>query len=152
MDLSYQEKSTLGSLLITAALYGAYFIDVYEELTSDMAKFAESFPSLLLGVVIAVVVVEIVYEIAISIGSSGDAEDERDKLIAAKAIRFSYYILASGCVTTVGYILVMQYAGEIVGQSSDISLVLAANLVIFSFVLAEVVGYSMRLYYYRQGV
>jgi len=32
------------------------------------------------------------------------------------------------------------------------SAILAANVIVFSFILAEVVGFSLQLFYYRRGV
>jgi len=152
MDMSFQEKSILGSLVITVCLFGAYFIQVFKVFTADSSDAVVTLPIALIGIVIAVVVVEIIYQITIALVSRDEGEDERDRLIEANATRFSYYILATGSITAVGYMLISGFVGDSVAEVSFQTLIAAANMIIFSFILAEVVGFAMQLYYYRRGV
>ena len=155
MDMSFQEKSILGSLCITVSLFGLYFIKVFEVVTSGSSESLLSLPFALIGIVVAVVAVEIVYHVTIALISRRDAEaaaDERDKLIEAKATQISYYILAAGCVTTVGHMLIAGYLGSsFIGPAIE-PIIVAANMLVFSFILAESVGFGMQLYYYRRGI
>ena len=151
MDLSFQEKSILGSLIITVGLFGYYFLKVFKILTSGSSADALMLPSILIGVVVAVVVVEIVYHILITLRSE-PMDDERDKLIEAKATRYSYIVLVAGCLTTVGHSLFSVLAQEPAQERLIQAPIMFANLIIFSFIIAEIVGFSMQLYFYRRGV
>lgn len=152
MDMSFQEKSILGSLVITLCLFGAYFIQVFKVFTADSSGAVAVLPFTLIGIVVAVVVVEVIYHIAIALASRDEGEDERDRLIEAKATRFSYYILATGSITAAGYMLISAFLDHSAGDSSFQTLIAAANMIIFSFILSEVVGFALQLYYYRRGV
>jgi len=151
MDLSFQEKSILGSLAITIFLFGAYFIEVFEMVTTNNSSGILTLPARLIGIVLSVVAVEVVYKIVIAIFANDEGTDERDRLIAAKATQVSYYILAVGAVSAVGHLFFSTLYGATDGISPQTT-ILAANLIVFSFILAEVVGFSLQLFYYRRGV
>lgn len=150
--MSFQEKSILGSLIITTCLFGAYFLQVFKVFTADSSGAVATMPFTLIGIVVAVVVVEVIYHIVIALVSRDEGEDERDRLIEANATRFSYYILATGSITAVGYMLISGFIGNAEPGDSLQTLIAAASMIIFSFILAEVVGFAMQLYYYRRGV
>ncbi|MBT6210106.1 MAG: hypothetical protein HOI35_08830 [Woeseia sp.] len=151
MDLSFQEKSILGSLAITICLFFAYFIDVFELVTTNNSTGILTLPARLMGIVLSVVAVEVVFHIVIAIFAKDEGTDERDRFIAAKAAQISYYILAVGCLTAVGHLFFATLQEAAVGVSLQ-SAILAANVIVFSFILAEVVGFSLQLFYYRRGV
>ena len=151
MDLSFQEKSILGSLAITLGLFGYYFLFVFEALAAGSSADALSLPITLIGVVVAVVAVEIVYHILIGLQSSPADGDERDKLIEAKATRYSYFVLAAGSITTAGHSMFSVYFGDSAYAIMVQKPLMTANFIILWFILAEIVGFSMQLYYYRRG-
>ena len=152
MDWSFQEKSICGSLVVTAGLFSYYFLKVFEVLASGTSSAVYGLPFVLIGVIIAMVVVEVVYHVLIALRSEPETEDERDRLIEARATRYSYFVLVAGCVTTVGHAM---FAGffDAAGQADLLhSPIMITNFIILSFVLAEVVGFAMQLYYYRRGI
>jgi uncharacterized membrane protein YciS (DUF1049 family) len=151
MDLSFQEKSVFGSLGITILLFGSYFIEVMQALTSDSPNSLDNLPSTLVGYIIAIVIVEAIYHIAIAMGSKNEEEDERDKLISARATQISYYVLAAGSIGIVGHILILVTIGESFSKF-QLHPIYLANLIFFAFIISEVVGFAMQLYYYRRGV
>lgn len=151
VDWSFQEKSICGSLVITVGLFSYYFLEVYEVLTSGISSSVYRLPIALIGVIVAMVAVEVVYHILIAVGSGPENEDERDRLIEAKATRYSYFVLATGCVTTVGHAMFAGYF-DAAGRAELVhGPIMIANFIVLSFVLAEVVGFAMQLYYYRRG-
>src|SRR5271170_6767034 len=83
MNLSYQEKSTWGSLIATLIVYGRYFASGSHGL---------------IGTIIALVVIQIVCQIVIAIVSKPEPKDERDRLINAKAYRTGYFLLVTGVI------------------------------------------------------
>src|ERR1039458_565450 len=94
MDLSYQEKSILGSLLAVVVVYGYYFAGVLHDLSHP--EFGAGNVARLILAVVAIVVIEIVYHIVLALESKVEAKDERDILIECKAYRNAYFLLASG--------------------------------------------------------
>ena len=151
MDLSFQEKSILGSLIINVGLFGYYFFKVFEVFIYGTSEALLALPFILIGVVAAVVAVEIVYHVVIALASRPQDEDERDRLIEAKATRIAYFVLAAGCLTAVGHSLFAVFIGNSSIDRTIQNPIMTANLVVLSFILAEVVGFAMQLYYYRRG-
>ncbi len=152
MDWSFQEKSILGSLVITLAAFGYYFLQAFKVFTGASSAAALSLPFVLIGVVAVVIVVEIVYQAVLAIRSRPEGADERDRLIEAKATRIAYFVLATGAVVAAGHALLSVFFTESVEARIVSQPVFTANLIIFSFILAEVVGFALQLYYYRRGV
>lgn len=151
MDMSFQEKSIIGSLVITVGLFSGYFLKVFEAFTSTSSDAIASLPEALIGVVIAVVIVEVVYQVVIAIFSGEEESDERDRLVDARATRISYYVLAAGCITTIGHMMISEMAGEWLPDGVTQTPIFVANMLVFSFILAEIIGFSMKLFYYRRG-
>ena len=153
MDLSFKEKSIAGSLIITLALFGYYFIKFFQILAEGSSEKLQELPIVLLVVVVLVVIVEAIYHIAIALGPDGDdVDDERDRLIEAKATRIAYFVLAAGCVTTIGHATLAGVFAERLDDSLMVSPIMTANFILISFILAEITGFGMQLVYYRRGV
>lgn len=150
MDMSFQEKSIIGSLIITIFLFGGYFLDLFSTLIADSSVAFEGTPGALIGVTVSVIVVEAIYQVIIATISKDEAEDERDKLISAKATVYAYYILVAGCLLSVGHLLFASLLRQ--PDTWQLNPLMTANMIVFWFILAEVVGFSLRLYYYRRGV
>jgi len=139
MDLSYQEKSILGSLLAVTVVYGLYFAGVLRDMGRPDFDGA-SFPlGRLVGAVVAIVIIEIVYHIILAVESKPEPRDERDILISGKAYRNAYFALATGAF------LVMT------GVVLSLRPFLTANLVLLFMVVAELVKFLTQLFYYRRG-
>ncbi|MGI9263032.1 MAG: hypothetical protein ACR2QR_13390, partial [Woeseiaceae bacterium] len=152
VDMSFREKSVIGSLVLTVGIFGSYFFKVIEAFTSNSSDAIASLPGALIGVVITVVIVEVVYHVVIAIFSGEEDSDERDRLVDARATRISYYVLAAGCVTTIGHMLISEMVSEWLPDSVSRTPIFVANMLVFSFILSEIVGFSMQLFYYRRGV
>ena len=151
MDLSFQEKSIIGSLLITILLFGWYFLQVFEVLTGGSSESAAALPFILIGVIVAVVIIEVVYHVLIALASRPEDQDERDVLIEARATRISYFVLVAGCVTIIGHTILNTYFEQELTDRILVNPIMTANYILLSFILAEIVGFAMQLYYYRRG-
>jgi len=142
MNLSFKEKSIWISLITTIIVFGYYFARVFGILNQSTGGTTELIV-LYIGVVIFMVILVIVSHILLAIiytKEANDLADERDKLIELKATKSSYLILVVGVFGTVGNLL------------TDKSPIMTANIILLFFVLAEIVGDSIKLYYYRKGV
>jgi hypothetical protein len=170
MDLSYQEKSILGSLLAVAAVYGYYFASVLR--AANRPEFDGGNVARLIFTVVAIVVIEIVYHIVLALESKVEPKDERDIVIECKAYRNAYFLLAGGAFWVItGVILVnltpdalpanilmtpFLILAKLVRESPPARIIvtpfLTVNLVLFFMVLAELVKLVTQLFYYRKGL
>jgi hypothetical protein len=97
----------------------------------------------LLMMIATFVAIQIVVGLVMRLRSPLDArtpKDERERLIELKSRAIAWYVFV---VLSLGGIFVTIHAG-----ANEIGL---GFVVLFSFVVAEIVNYAMRVYYYRRG-
>ena len=146
-DLTFEEKSNWISLLSILALYGVYFMGVLDGIEeTSMTGMAAS----MLGIIIYLVIVEIVGHIAISIFHKPERTDERDRFVTARAASWGYFVLYSGVVILLGYLIIKGALNE--GTSLSISLIDITNLLLFIVVFSEVIHFAARLFFYRYAL
>ena len=139
--MSFQEKGIWVSLISTLLLFGYYFskaIGIYNNPEVD----DYSLIALFIGIVTLIVVIQIVLQSVIAIVNRREAEkgkDERDKLIELKVTKISYYVLVFGVWIT------------LFSMMFNSSLIMMANVIMFFFVLSQIIGFSLQLFYYRRG-
>ncbi len=151
LQLSFREKSILGSLVTLLALFGYYFRHVFGGLASGQTPDLAATAVMGIGLLIALIVIEIVYHIFISAISPDEAQevaDERGQLIAAKAGRNAGVVLAVGAYLVVGHL----FANSLVGREEWITPFVTAHLILVALVLAQTTEYLSELVYYRLGV
>ena len=144
MDLSYQEKSILGSLLAMVVVYSIYFAATLRNIGREDLGLGR-----LMLTVIAIVVIEIVYHIALAIEGGVERKDERDILIECKAYRNAYLMLATGAGLVITYFIVAGLAGA---TRIPLTPFLAVNVMLLFMVVAELTKSLTQLFYYRRGV
>ncbi len=149
MDLSYQEKSILGSLAAMVVVYGYYFANVLRD-TSQPAFGGGSLARLVFAVV-AIIVIEIVYHIVLALETKVEPKDERDILIECKAYRNAYFLLATGAFLVIGAVIMAGLASDSAPTRIMVTPFLTVNLVLFFMVLAELAKFLTQLFYYRRG-
>ncbi len=150
MDLSYQEKSILGSLLAFVVVFGYYFAAVLRDLSRP--DFAGGTAGRLVFAVIAIIVIEIVYHIVLALESKPEPKDERDVLIEAKAYRNAYFLLASGAFLVIVWVSLVTPARAAAAANTMVANFLTVNLVLLFMVLAELTKLLTQLFYYRRGL
>ena len=142
MNLSFKEKTIWTSLIITILVFSIYFIKVFSLLNEQNID-KTAIITLFIGVVVLMIIIEIVSHIILAIVYKKDVNieiDEREKLIDLKSTQISYYILIFG---------VFQSGISLMTTASPF---IIANIILFFFILAEIVGDSIRLYYFKRGV
>jgi len=155
MDMSFKEKSTWISLFSTVLIFGYYFINLIglTELPDAQAKTAAG--DLLMRAVILSVVVEIIFQgmlAATNHQAASLGDDERYKYYQYKANNIAYSILVTGVLVTLGRILFLEFNPAFDDHDSSLNIpLLTAHILMFSFILSEVVRFSCQLYYYRKG-
>lgn len=139
--MSYQEKSILTSLILTVIIFGFYFVKVFGTISPTDSGLVNGIV-LFVGAVLYIVLLEIILRIILPIFHKNEPRsisDERDKIIQLKATRVSYIILVFGMFfATISLFL-------------SLAPLLIANIVLLFFIIAELTGYSIQLFYYRKG-
>ena len=140
MDLSYQEKSILGTFLAMVVVFGAYFASVVRDISrTGFDGSVSGIVGRLVMAVVAIVVIEIVYHIVLALESEPEAKDERDIMIDGKAYRNAYFTFASGAFLVMCCI-VLKFTPFV-----------TVNLVLLVMIAAELVHFLTQLFYYRRG-
>src|SRR5271166_2659018 len=147
MDLSYQEKSILGSLLAMVVVYGYYFAAVLRDASRPEFNLGR-----LMLAVIAIIVIEIVYHIVLALESKPEPKDERDLLIECRAYRNPYFLLATGAFLVIACFIMAGLARDAAPTRISVTPFITVNLVLFFLVLAELMKFLTQLFYYRRGL
>jgi hypothetical protein len=150
MDLSYQEKSILGSVLAMTVVYAYYFANAFRQI--GQPQFDSGTLGRLIFTVIAIVVIEIVYHVALAIRSKPQPKDERDVLIESKAYRTAYFTMFTGMSLVVTWLIVAGLADAAVPGKLSIAPFLMVNVILLVLVATELLKFLTQLFLYRWGV
>jgi hypothetical protein len=165
--MSYQEKRTIVSTLTGLAILAAYAIYVNNQrqagalATEDLKAWATAILVFIVIGIVASIIIQIVYHILISISitvqrkiqneSTDDAqieksiqaemvEDEMDKLIELKSMRFGLFLAG------VGFVLAL------VSLIANYPPAVMLNVLFVSFAGGSLLEGMAQLYYYRRGL
>jgi|GEM_PF-357595 len=141
LNTSYHEKSLWVSLVSTVLVFGTYFIKAFG-IFGVQSRSGTNLIFTFISAVVVLIVIQITTQIFLTITDRKAVEagqDERDRSIDQRTTRISYYILVVGIWISVG------------SQVLESDQTLLINLLMLSFVIAEVVGYINRLVIYRRG-
>ncbi|MFT7129411.1 MAG: hypothetical protein ACI89U_001527 [Gammaproteobacteria bacterium] len=156
MNMSFKEKGTWVSLLATLAIFGNYAISVFSMDSSvlnpeEMIKVAMDNLS---SAIFFIVIVEIIFQSLIAAGSRNKIEiegDERDSLITLTSNSSGYWVLSIGVIITIGQLILPHVFGIEFSPAELTSIpMFAMHLLLFSFILAEIVRFSHQIYLYRK--
>jgi len=156
MDYSFKEKSTWISFVSTLLIFGYYFIQLVQldGLPPPEAKQAANV--LLLKTIVLSIVVEALFHgmlAATNHKAAAMGADERDQLFELKANNMGYWVLG-GCVVICIFHLLLSdnISGYEVSDSVTSTPYLSAHILIFGFILSELVRFGVRIFYYRRGI
>jgi len=147
MNLSFAEKSTIGTLLATGAIGLMYLNSAWQLWQADQLDI-KSMTGLAAGMTVLLVVVMIVYHALIALVSKPEHEDERDRLIAWRAGNIGGLVMGVGVIGVILQILVGGMFGGVVAGSS----VLIANALMAVVFIATVIELTVKLVFYRRGL
>lgn len=150
MDLSYQEKSILGSLVALIVAYGFYFGAMLRHLGERGAEGASL--GRLVVAVIVIIAIETVYNIVLALETKPQPKDERDVMIAGKAYRNAYFLLYFGAGTIMTCALGLAAIDGATPMRITVTPFLILNTMLLLLVSAEIVKFLTQLFYYRQGL
>jgi len=153
--MAFREKAAWASLLVTLIVWSSYFLTVATEIAGgrpDGDLVMERF----VGTVVLSIVLSIVSAIALALFAGGDADapaDERERLIGLRATNLAYTILSLGVLfvaLTTPFIAAVGL-DLFPGRPEHATALIAANGVLFAFVLAEVSREIGQIVGYRRG-
>jgi hypothetical protein len=155
MNMSFREKSIWISLISTLLIFGDYFLNIIAlgNLPEQVAKTAAL--ELSIRAFVLIIIVEIIFQTMLAVSNRKAAKlgaDERDKLYEYKGNNFGYSVLVVGVLITLGRMVSMEISPEFIEQFKVLDIpFLTAHILLFSFILSEVVRFSAQLYYYRSS-
>ena len=151
--MSYKEKSIWVSMLITSYILYYYLTGIYDlsvnNLISDEAQM-----SLIRSAIILVIILEIISQTIIAIIDHKQADqkdDERDRNINLIASKNAYVVLIVGIVSAIFHAQILEFTSINIGFSGLSNGFNLLNIIIGSFLAAEIIKYISQLYYYRRG-
>lgn len=149
--MSYQEKSSILSIINFPLVYGSYWIYIRQRLNgdnpgliNDLSFWAASI-LIFVGIsVVARIILEILFNIANAIvtrrADDQSFEDERDRLFELKSNRVSAYVVGFGFLLSLAT-LVLKWPPYIM-----------LNVMYFAFIASVVTAEIIKLRYYRKGM
>lgn len=156
MDMSFKEKSTWISLVITLGIFGYYFINIWQlaSLPPEVAK--ERALDLLSYVIVVTIILEAVFHGMLAATNHKAADlgaDERDKLLEYKSNNLGYTVLAVGVIIVLGRLIFVEHFPQLTVAGSSLGIpMLTAHLLLFAFILSEIVRFSALVIHYRRGM
>ena len=137
--MTFKEKSTWVTLSSTIVIFGYYFIKAYRMVFLEKAGHGEM-AFLFVSVIVLVIGVEVAAHIILTIIHRPESTDERDRLIDLKATRNAYYLLVAGVFVALAQFWLSTPP------------ILVVHIVLFFFILAEILSDMTKLIYYRRGI
>lgn len=148
MDMSFQEKSAWGSLIILA-LVSYWFFPAALDIAGNSTNPAELYV-LMIGCVVTLIIFEVIYHTIIAVaGRTGHTDrDERDRLFVMRAERNAMFILWTGLFWIVGHILMSAATEEV----ASLSMLEIAVWILFALSASEFAKLATQVWYYRASV
>lgn len=139
MPASFEEKSVWIQLVATVLGLGTYFVIAGRMLAAGI-KVLPAYVPLFVAAVVLMVILMIAGFIVAAVAGRRENRDERDRLIGRRAENNSGWVLTTGVLIAV------------TGMILAIEPVWIAHFLLLSLFLSEVLGFVLRLIYYRGGV
>lgn len=139
MGPSFEEKSVWTQLLATGTGFAAYFAVAGVMIGQGVTELP-AYAALFTVAVVLIVVLMIVGHVIAAISGRVEGRDERDRLISWRAESNSAWLLAVGVLAAV------------IGMVFAVDNVWIAHLLLISLFSSEMLGFVLRIVYYRRGL
>lgn len=147
MNLSFKEKSTIGTLIATWVIGVLYFHSAWEMWQAGQLHPVSNF-GLATGLTVLLVIVLVGYHILIALLSRPEQDDERDRLITWRAGNIGGVVLGIGVIGVVLQVLIGSFWDDPIAASP----VLIVNALMAVVFLATIVELVLTLVFYRRGI
>ena len=154
--MSKMERTAWVSLIVEGGVALYYFSAIFA-MGPDVSLHSGVMAILIGKVIMLAIILGIVMEVIMAgiIRRERDKvpQDERDSLISAKSYRNGYFVLAVGCASIIGYVVLSASGGRAwwITEILDLTPVYAAHLLLLSMMLSSGVINASRIFYYRRG-
>jgi hypothetical protein len=155
VNMSFKEKSTWLSLVATLLIFGDYAISVVimDANVLNPDEMIEVAMHNLGSAVLLIIIVEIIFQSLIAAGSRNKMEidgDERDRLITLSSNNSGYWVLSIGVIITLGHFILPYVFGIEFSLEERTNIpMFKMHLLLFTFIVAEIVRFSHQIYLYR---
>lgn len=139
MNVSFEEKSVWIQLVGMVIGLGIYFV-IAGQMALSGVRAMPAYAAVFMVAVVGMVIFLIIAHILAAIMGKPEQSDERDRLINWRSEHNSAWVAAVGMLAA---ITCMVFGVENVWT---------ANLLLLSLALSEILGFVLRLVYYRRGV
>lgn len=152
MEMSFKEKSAWISFFSTLLIFGYYFVEVIALRDASPAFAKEAAVALLGKAVILTIIVESIFHGMLAATNRKAAQlgaDERDRWIELRANNWGYTVLVVGVFITFGRIITLEFNPDFTSSLSNAVPLLTAHILMFSFILSELVRFGGQIILYR---
>lgn len=157
MNMTFKEKSTWLSLLVTLVIFGNYANSVFTMDPSMLnpEEMIDLAMDNLSSAVLYLIIIEIIFQSLIAAASRSKMEiegDERDRTISLTANNSGYLVLSIGVVITIGQLILPHVfgIGAIVEERTSIIPLFEMHMLLFSLILSEIARFAHQIYLYRK--
>jgi hypothetical protein len=166
--VSKPERASWIALLVNL-LVGVWYFNAVFSLPGDVNLYSPALAHLIVQLIILSIVLAIAAEVVFHVlaGQPSDkvSQDERDRLIAARAARNGYYLLAAGVFAIMARIVMAASVEQMPSYvrawhepgaietlfAGPVSPLHVANLLLLAVMVAGAVVNASRVFYYRRG-
>lgn len=141
LNLSFHQKSTLLSLIITSSATAYYFVNAWamQPIAEANSTLPDGYGRLILNIVVAIVLSQIVLQIVLAFGSgTTPAATAHEKAAALKATRNAH-----GVLTLTVFAAVASFWGDMIPFY-------IVDLLVIGFTLSEITQFVSQLFYARR--
>lgn len=151
--MSYKEKSTWASLLLTGFIFYFYINELL--VAQQLAQLSEEFVvSLFVKIVLITIVIEIVSQTSLALMHYKEAEkgdDEREKQFKLLGYRNAYHVITAGIFIALFLLWSTDISITNIGFSELSPAYNTLSYLLISFLLAEITYYASQAFLYRRG-
>lgn len=145
-DLSFQEKSALGTLVANLAVGALYFSSAWSLWRADQFS-APIMLKLAFGYVLLLIIGLVVYHAVVAAIDRPESDDERDRLIGWRSAAVGGIVLGFGVFAVIIHIV----AGSLFGSEAMASPIFIANALLLAVLVATAGELGAKLWFYRRG-
>jgi hypothetical protein len=149
--MSYGERSAWARLVTTLAVYLPYFAYIANSIGSGEFSIGAVMEAFILAVICSIVLIIVVHAILV-IRFGREQRDERDTAIDARSLKVAYFFLVSIFFTALCGIAVPLALATTAEVSALPGFLLASQVMLLCFVLAEMVRFTTQIVGYRRGI
>lgn len=155
MDLSFKEKSAWISFVSTLLIFGYYFYQLLHLRELPEVQALQVANELLFKTIVMSIIVETVFHSMLAATNRRAAEmggDERDELFELKANNYGYWVLGVGVVGAIVHLQMQVNMPDFEPITHSLALPSpTAHILLFVFILSELVRFGSRIVIYRRG-